>query len=199
MSDKLQDELWIVYYRAADLIPLNLLWFVASLPLITAIPALGALFYATNHMAHRGSSSWRVFMEGFRRCFGLSWRWGLMTTVILGILFFLLWFYRDMDWAYPIRLLITAILVAWIDIQLFTFPLLLEQSDQRFRTALRNSGVIFIRWPGIALGTSLLIALVALPSIFLFPPAWIFLSASLCTYLSNRAVLRAISKLKAAG
>ena len=62
--------------------------------------------------------------------------------------------------------------------------------------ALRNSGVIFVRWPWIALGASLQIAMVALPSILIFPPAWIFISASLCGYLSNRAVLQSILKIK---
>jgi hypothetical protein len=196
--EALQDELWIAYYRSIDLILLNLIWFVTSVPVITAIPALGALFYATNQMAHTGSGTWRGFAEGFRRCFWLSWRWGVINAVVLGMFGLTAWFYVHVDrsWSAPLRLLVFALLAAWIELQLFTFPLLLEQADQRFVVALRNSGVIFLRWPRIAFGAALQIAIVALPSALIFPPAWIFISASLCTYLSNRAVLQSIRKIK---
>ncbi len=198
VQEMLQDELWIGYYRAIDLILLNLIWFVASVPLITAVPALGALFYATNQMVHTGSGNWRSFIEGFRQHFWMSWRWGLINAAVLGFLILSLWFYGHVDspWAGAIRLIVIGLLVLWIELQLFTFPLLLEQADQRFVVALRNSGVFFLRWPGAAVGVSLLIALVALPSVLIFPPAWIFISASLCTYLSNRAVIQAIQRIK---
>jgi uncharacterized membrane protein YesL len=195
-QEALQDELWIAYYRAIDLIQLNLIWFVASVPVITAIPALGALFYATHQMAHTGSGHWRDFGEGFRRYFWLSWRWGLINGAVLGFLGLALWFYGQIDqsWAAIIRLVIMVLLVVWIELQLFTFPMLLEQADQRFGVALRNSAVIFLRWPGVASKAMLQIVIVVLPSVFIFPPAWIVISASLSTYLANRAVQQLIQK-----
>ena len=42
-QEVLQDELWIAYYRSIDLILLNLIWFARVVPIITAVPALGAL------------------------------------------------------------------------------------------------------------------------------------------------------------
>ncbi len=197
-QEVLQDELWIAYYRSIDLILLNLIWFAASVPIITAVPALGALFYATNQMVHTGSGNWRSFREGFRRYFWLSWRWSLINAAVLGFLVFAAWFYGQIEapWAAAVQAGLIGLLAVWIELQLFTFPLLLEQADQRFMVALRNSGVIFVRWPWMALGASLQIAMVALPSIFIFPPAWIFISASLCGYLSNRAVLQSILKIK---
>jgi hypothetical protein len=200
VQEVLQDELWVAYYRSIDLILLNLIWFLVSLPIITAVPALGALFYATNQMVHTGTGNWRHFVEGFRRYFWLSWRWGLINVVVLAFFFFTLSFYGHVEspWAAGIRLLVIGLIVAWGALQLFTFSLLLEQADQRFVVALRNSGVIFLRWPWIALGATLQIAIVALPSVFIFPPAWIVITASLCTYLSNRAVLASILKIEKA-
>ena len=122
----------------------------------------------------------------------------MINAAVLGFLGVTAWFYGQVDrpWSSPLRLLVIALLVAWIELQLFTFPLLLEQADQRFVVALRNSGVIFLRWPRIAFGAALQIVIVALPSALIFPPAWIVISASLCTYLANRAVLQSIQKIK---
>lgn len=197
----LQDELWIAYYRSIDLILVNLIWFLFSVLIVTAVPALGGLFYATNQMAHGGGGNWRTFWEGFRRYFWLSWRWGLINAVVLMVLGVSLWFYGQIEtsWIIGVRVALIGLGAAWIEFQLFTFPLLLEQADQRFVVALRNSGVIFLRWPWIALGATLQILVVALPSLFIFPPAWIFISASLCAYFANRAVVVSVQKTKKSG
>jgi uncharacterized membrane protein YesL len=194
----LQDELWIAYYRSIDLILTNLIWFLFSVLIVTAVPALGGLFYATNQIAHGGSGNWRTFWEGFRRYFWLSWRWGLINAAVLALLGVSLWFYGQVEtsWAIGVRVLLIGLSVVWIESQLFTFPLLLEQADQRFIVALRNSGVIFLRWPGTALGATLQIVIVALLSVLFFPPAWIFISASLCVYFANRAVVTSVQKTK---
>jgi uncharacterized membrane protein YesL len=194
----LQDELWGAYDRSIDLILVNVIWFLFSVPLVTAVPALGGLFYATNRMAHGSTGDWRVFWQGFRETFRLSWRWGLVNTVVLLFLGFNWWFYGQIEisgvlW---IRGLILMLIAVWIQLQLFTFPLLLEQADQRFTVALRNSGVLLLRWPATALGATLEILIVTLPSIFIFPPAWIFISASLCAFLANRAVVTSVQKMK---
>jgi uncharacterized membrane protein YesL len=194
----LQDELWGAYYRSIDLILVNVIWFLFSVPLVTAVPALGGLFYATNRMAHGSTGDWRVFWQGFCENFRLSWRWGLVNAVVLLFLGFNWWFYGQIEisgmvW---IRGLILMLIAVWVQLQLFTFPLLLEQADQRFTVALRNSGVLLLRWPAIALGATLEILIVTLPSIFIFPPAWIFISASLCAFLANRAVVTSVQKIK---
>lgn len=197
-TEVLQDELWIAYYRAIDLILLNLIWFVATVPIITAIPAWGALFYTANQMIHTGSGHWRTFADGFRRCFWLSWRWGLFNAGVIGLLLVSLWFYGGVDspLAPVLRLAMAGLLTAWILLQWFTLPLLLEQVDQRFVVALRNSLVLVLRRPWGALGTWLQIAVVVLPSLYVFPPAWVFITASLCAFLANRTVVKSIEALK---
>jgi hypothetical protein len=84
-------------------------------------------------------------------------------------------------------------------LQLYTFPLLLEQVDRRMSLALRASAEILLRRPIFTLGVALGFALVAVPSVYLFPPAWIFISASLCTYLANRAVIDSIGRMVRTG
>jgi len=193
----LQNQFWEAYYRSIDLILVNLIWFVFSLPLITAIPALGGLFYATNRMIHDGSAGWGTFVEGFRKHWWLSWRWGLINVAIFALLGISLSFYSQVSvpWLNQARWLFVAVIAVWGEIQLFAFPLLLEQTDQRFLTATRNSMVLFLRCPKIALSTLVLLVAIGAPSVLVFRPAWIIISASLSTYLLNRAVLNAIQTL----
>lgn len=193
----IQDEPWVIFYhRALDLMVVNLVWILFSVPVITAVPALGGLFYATNQIAHGGGADWRQFGEGFRRCFWLSWRWSLINAVMLGLLGLSAWFYGHFDspWLAGLQVLFTVLAAAWGVLQLFTFPLLLEQADQRFIVALRNSVVILLRWPVIAWSAVLQIAVVTAISVFLFLPGWAFISASLCAYCANRAVVTALQK-----
>ena len=55
-----RDRLIDAYMAAIPLITLNLLLFILSLPLITLIPAIGALFYAPRPMDHGKTSVWRT-------------------------------------------------------------------------------------------------------------------------------------------
>ncbi|HML23752.1 MAG TPA: YesL family protein [Aggregatilinea sp.] len=192
------DRLWEAYYQAGDLIVVNLLWVVTSLPVITAVPALGALFHATNRLAHGSSAGWRVFWEGFREQFWLSWRWAAINAAAFGVLGVNVWFYGwvDADWAGAVQTAFVILLALWGELTLFTFPLLLEQSDRRFVTALRNSAVMLLRQPGPVLWAVLLVLAVAVPSVLILPPAWIIISGSLCAYLANRAVVQAIRAMK---
>lgn len=192
-----RDRLWEAYYLSGDLILVNLIWAVFTVPVITAIPALGALFYATNRLAHGSSAGWRVFWDGFRACFWMSWRWAAINAVVFGLLGANLWFYGQADaaWSGAAQTAFVILIAVWSELQLFTFPLLLEQADRRFVVALRNSAVMLLREPGPVLWAVLLVLAVAVPSVLIVPPAWIILSASLCAYLANRAVVQSIQAL----
>lgn len=199
MSDRvLQDQFWDAYYDTIDLILINLTWFLCSVPLITAIPALGGLFYATNRLAHGSGGNWRVFWEGFRQHFWLSWRWGLINAAVFIVLGVSYEFYSQLEIP-ALNWIRWPILIAgaiWAELQLFTFPLLLEQTDRRFLVATRNSAVLFLRCPGLALSALVPVLLIGAVSLLVFLPAWMVISASLCAYLANRAVVKTIEKLK---
>ncbi|NPV67121.1 MAG: YesL family protein [Anaerolineae bacterium] len=199
MSDRvLQDQFWNAYYDTIDLILINLTWFLCSVPLITAIPALGGLFHATNRLAHGSGGNWRVFWEGFRQHFWLSWRWGLINAAVFIVLGVSYEFYSQLEipalsW---IRWPILIAGAIWAELQLFTFPLLLEQTDRRFLIATRNSAVLFLRCPGLALSALVPVLIIGAVSLLVFLPAWVVISASLCAYLANRAVVKTIERLK---
>src|SRR5207253_3194490 len=94
---------------------------------------------------------------------------------------------------------VLVLLLFWSVLQLYTFPLLLEQADVRLRVALKNSMVIVLRRPIATLVLIVEVALIVGLSTLVIPPAWIFVTASLCTYLANRTVVNSIRSLTGAG
>lgn len=193
-----QDILLGAYYDLISLILVNIIWFLLTLPVVTAIPALGGLYYATNRLAHQTPADWRTFLEGFRAHFWLSWRWGLMNVAGFGILGSSLWFYSQVEagWAGWVHALMIGLLLWWFMIQVLTYPFLLEQTDRRLPVALRNSLVMLVRRPLFTVLTGTSIGALILLSVYLMRPAWIFLTGSLCAYLANRAVISTISKMQ---
>jgi hypothetical protein len=56
-------------------------------------------------------------------------------------------------------------------------------------TALRNSVVLFVKYPVTSLGLALLVALLIVVSTLLLPPSWLLATASLGAYLANRGTI----------
>ena len=130
MLDKeLRNRLVDAYVGAIPLIILNVIWFVVSLPIITLIPATGALFYATNQLAHIQSADWRTFFDGFRRYFWQSWGWGLLTVLLVLVIYSNLSYYsvNNETWVLFARVGIMILSVIALAIQLYALPVLFEQ------------------------------------------------------------------------
>jgi uncharacterized membrane protein YesL len=199
------DGLWLrdvfvdAYYDSGPLIVANVLWFALTLPLVTAPPAAAGLYYVTNQLAHRRSANWRTFFEGFRTYFWLGWRWGLVNLLVLSVIGANYWFYARIvlnraEWIEGIFL---SLAMLWGILQTYTFPLLLEQKDRRMVTAVRNSVVLYLKYPAFSIGLAVLVLLLLVVSSLLLQPAWIFLTAGLCAYLTNRGAIFLVDRLQA--
>lgn len=196
------DALWIrdalvdAYYDFLPLVTTNLLWFVLTLPLVTAPPATAGLYHVTNRLAHHESASWRTFFEGFRSGFWLGWRWALANLLALTTLAGHFWFYGRIGspWSRWVQGVLLGLAVLWALLQTYTFPLLLEQEDQRMLTALRNSVVLFGKYPVISLELALLVLLLIVVSTLFLQPSWLLATASLSAYLTNRGTITLIAE-----
>lgn len=192
----IRDVLVDAYYDAVPLVTTNILWFVLTLPLVTAPPAAAGLYYVTNRLAHRRSAGWRTFFEGFRSAFWLGWRWALTNLLALVVLGGSYWFYGriEAEWAGWVQGLLLGLAVLWGLLQIYTFPLLLEQEDRRMLMALRNSFVLFLKYPLTSLGLALLIVLLIVVSTLFLQPSWLLVTASLGAYLANRGTILLIAQ-----
>ncbi|MBN2550884.1 MAG: DUF624 domain-containing protein [Anaerolineales bacterium] len=193
----LRDWLEDAWNGLAEIVIANLLWLLLSLPLVTAAPAAAALYHVTNRLAHGQEAGWRVFFQGFKQHFWLSWRWLLLNLLAVAVLLANYLFYARFreSWAALAQGAFVGLAVLWAAIQVYVFPLLLEQSDRRLRTALRNSLVMYLRRPLLALGVACTIGLLAYLTTLFVWPAWVAITAGLCAYLANRVVILIVGEL----
>ena len=187
-----------LYYDLVPLISLNIIWFLLTLPLLSAFPAAAGLYYATNQLAHQKGAGWKTFFDGFRIHFWLSWRWGLLNVIIILVLVANVRFYGQLEaeWSVWVKGVILGLSILWGIIQLYTFPFLLEQEKQQLSTALRNSLILLVTRPAPVLGVAFLTLVLAVLSTVIALPAWFFFTASVSVYLANKVVIDSVKKLQ---
>jgi uncharacterized membrane protein YesL len=180
--------LWKALVNAYDagweLVQINLLWFVLSLPIITLPATMAGMAYYMHEVAHNESVSWKDFFVGMKKYFWPSMRFLLLNLVI----FFLMLFYRNYfeAWNVPATPYVVGLIyglgILWLLLMPFVFPLMLEQKKPGLRDGLRNSLVVYLRWPGVALPVVILVYLLTYGSFMILIP-WAFLTTSLCSFL----------------
>jgi hypothetical protein len=170
------DGFWMVWLS-------NLFWLLFLIPVITIPLAFAGLYACADGLVQSESLEWRSFFTGIKKYFGASLRWTIANLFVLFTLGFYAWFFatesdpaaRRSSTLIGISLALT--LLWWI-LNMYTFPFMLVQAKPSYLTALRNSAVLFIKWPGQALGFTLFNLLVIGLSLWLRFP-WLLFGASL--------------------
>lgn len=185
-----------MYYDTIEIIKINLLWVLLTLPVVTAPGAIAGLFYTTNKLVKNEPINSGTFFEGFRKYFWMSWLWTLLNIVVFIIGYINFVFYQNIDgsitkWGVGIVL---GLGINWSMLQLYIFPLLIEQRDKRLLAAVRNSVVLFLRHPGPTYLTTAVLFLVAFISIWLFGIPWLIFLGGLCAYLITTTLLYVLGK-----
>lgn len=182
----------------AELVLVNILWVLLTVPLLTAPPALAGAYYMTNLIAHRKPTTWRTFFEGFRQFFWLSWLWALANILAGFVVYSNFRFYEQFDggWVTYVQGIALGAGIIWLVLQLYVFPLLIEQEDRRLRIALRNSFVLLVSNPGLALILLLLLGIIAALSVVLQVP-WLIITTSFSAFMANWCVLHTLEAVRA--
>lgn len=168
----------------------NVIWLGLCLLVIPGPPATAGLYYLTNRVAHGRSVGLRTFFEGLRRYFIKGWLWAMANAFFLAVMGANFSFYGRFQgfWVQFVQGLFLGAAVLWLTLQLYTFPLLLEQEDQRLRVALRNALSMALKNPGFTLVLVILVASIVVLSLVLVLPIGL-LAISFIALLSNHAVL----------
>ena len=177
-------------YAVGELVVTNLLWALFTVLIVTIPPAFAGLYYATNQIAHEKKVTWRTFFIGFRTYFWPSWRWFLANALFVGVLIFNI-LYSGALFAGTmevLRALYLPLLFAWLLLQLYSFPLLLEQEEPRLLLSLRNSLLLWIAHLPFNLMLTAFVVLLVVISIYLWP-SWILITAAFIAYVTNSALL----------
>ena len=172
-----------------ELVLINLLWVLLSLTVIGFPPATAALFTVAGDMAYRRSTGWRTFLRAARAQFWTGWRWAIFNGVAIGIAALNIWFYSGIasQWAGLLGFVWIALLMIWIAVELYSFPLLLEQERPSVRLAARNALALTVRYPAFTLVHALIAGAILFVSALL-PYLWVLVTAGLLAFLYARAV-----------
>ena len=172
-------------------------WVLILIPIVLVSPASGGLYYATNQMAHGHDAGAMIYWEGIKSYVWPSYRWGIMNFVVAFLFSFNIWFYDNATFqlAPYIRIIFIVSAVFWAVIQMYTFPLMIEQEEPLVKTALRNSLLAVARHPLRSFGVLLLVLGIAFISTYVSFLFWILFSVSLIAYLSNKNTLVVLEKL----
>jgi uncharacterized membrane protein YesL len=169
------DGFWLLWLA-------NVLWFVLCLPIITAPAAFAGLYYTMHEMADGESVDWRTFFEGIKLYFWPGLRWFVANLLVLFVLgFYFLFFSSGGNFSKEMGQILSGLpvglLIAWGIINAFTFPLMLVQEKPSYMTALRNSLVFYVKWPGYTLAFVVFNAAVIALCVWLRVPILIFLGS----------------------
>jgi uncharacterized membrane protein YesL len=186
-----------VQYRGYIYIWGNVLWFLLSLPIITA-PAAWAGLVKMSSLAYRGPSAnvndlWEGFRENLRRTVPL----GLLNALFLVINITNLTSYSGASGSLAdvIRGMWVISIFLWFGVQFYMWPLYFWMETPTLRGALRNAGVMMLLNPLFTVVILLAAALVIVVSIIL-TPAWALLMGGALASIANSAV---IDRLQAEG
>jgi len=169
----------------------NLLWLVLAIPVVTLPPATAGMFYLANQVAHHKSVELGMFFEGLKKYFVKSWLWALLNVAALVILYTNVVFYGEKvggQWGSIAQGLFVGLGVMWCLIQLYVFPMLLEQEQPRLLLALRNAALMAFASPIVTLVLGLLLVATAVLSLVLALPFAVALMA-VVALAANEAVL----------
>lgn len=141
-------------------------------------PPTAALHRLVQPMTEERSASWRSFFTHLRA--DLRWSSKLQATLVLGLLMIQIniGFYgaATSSTLRFIAILFLTVLIVWLGIALYAFPLALRQEDQGLRATLRNALVMVLaNAPGLLISLVLLallsVMLLILPPLFVLVPA----------------------------
>jgi hypothetical protein len=174
------DSFWMVWLA-------NFFWLVLLIPVITIPLAFAGLYACAHDIVHGESMEWGSFFMGIKKHFGTSLRWTIPNLFVSFLLGFYAWFFITQTdragWSSTWIGIVLALALLWWILNMYTFPFMLVQTKPSYLNALRNSAVLFIKWPGQALGFTLLNLLVIGLSLWLRFP-WLIFGASLPALMS---------------
>lgn len=195
-NDYIRAVLETIQYSFGELLVSNIFFVLMLLPIVTIPPAFGGLNYAASQLVINKRVNRQTFFEGFKKYFQTSYVWFFTNVIVVGILLFnidLSIQSHQVLWLQYLTRIYWILLGVWMLLQIYTFPLMIQQEKPRFILALRNSAILWFKHSIFSLLLSVIISILVIISIYLFP-LWFVISASLIAYITNLGVFYLLSK-----
>lgn len=153
-------------------------------------PPTAALHRLAQPMTEERSANWRSFFTYLRA--DLLWSSKLQATLVLGLLMIQInigFYGASASSALQfIAILFVTVLIIWLGIALYAFPLALRQEEQGLRATLRNALVMVLaNAPGLLISLTLLALLAA--TLLILPPLFVLVPAVMALWGQENARL----------
>jgi uncharacterized membrane protein YesL len=173
---------------------------LVALTILVGGPALAAVHNLTNPLPHEKRIEFSYFWDGFKLYYLRSWAisglWILGTAVLgVNIWFYRMWWQQGTQIAIVPVVLFLWIIVLWVGIAPYLFPLLIEQEDKSTLLVFRNAVLLALVNPGFTLVVTALQGLTLVLSL-IFPPVLLLASWSLLALVDNGAIVQLMVRLE---
>ena len=171
------------------LIIFNAIWFIGSMFILPWPYLTFGLFYTAHEIGQGKAIKFSTFFKDAAPYWKQAYMWGGINVGALSILWFNLRFYANLQatWAAIIQVLFLAMILLWGIWQLVALAMYPRLEEPRFTMALRNAGILLVRYPQFALVLVIIVALMVIIS-SLFPLFAFFGAVSFIAVLANRIV-----------
>ena len=186
-----------LYYELFLLMGVNLAWLGLSLLIVTAPPATAGVYYLTNQLARGETVSFGLFVQGMRRYFRRSWLLAIIVLVINALLAVNLLFYASFtnQWVRLLSVLWGYLIVFWLAMLIYLFPLLIEQESKSLLLLLRNAALLVLDNLAFTLTLGVLLLLFLLLNVFLAVPLLLIVVSGLAL-VQSKALLTVLEKYR---
>jgi len=186
-----------LYYELFLLMGVNLAWLGLSLLIVTAPPATAGVYYLTNQLARGETVSFSLFVQGMRRYFRRSWLLAIIVVVISVLLAVNLLFYANLanQWVRLLSVFWGYLIVFWLAMLIYLFPLLIEQESKSLLLILRNAALLVLDNVAFTLTLGVLILLFLLLNVALVAPLLLIVMSGLAL-VQSKALLTVLEKYR---
>jgi hypothetical protein len=158
--------------------------------------AAAGMYFATNRVAHGKTAHFSDFIEGVRKFWWRSLLWFLANILFVIVIYTNLVFYSTNFkglWVAVVGGFWLALLAFWLTLQMYFWPMLIEQSQTKMLLAWRNAAFLVLASPFFSFFIASFHLLLIGVSIALGLPL-IFVGMASIGLLANNAVLVLLAK-----
>jgi len=156
------------------------------------------VYYVAHRVAQGRTFHFSDFIEGIKLYWWRSLLWLLANMVVTGLLVLNIWFYPNTfkgSWVVLVSGFWLAVLFFWLTIQLYFWPMLIQQEKPRIFMAWRNSAFLVLAGPFYAFFMVCFTLVLGGLSLVLTLP-FIFVGMAILAVLGNNAVIRLLVRFK---
>lgn len=147
------NPIWRFVGRLGDMIVLNLLWFVCSIPVVTIGASTTALYYCTlKYVRNEDYGDFRMFFRSFKQNFKQATLIWVPMQLIAAVLGFDFYFFGEMmagagTVKFFLQAVVFAMIIVWIFVFLYVWPVL-SRFENTTKNTILNAILMSIRYLG---------------------------------------------------